>query len=228
MELSVSALNHSSRYTPKLQFCRNQRLDRRKRTLPRYHGIASNNMWSLFLNIRHSQLSPWFHSYFLWPFIFCILVNFPREAFPLWWGGVYVTKTRSTSCWKLWLQSLLKLHSNSIFLEVIMNLGSSNLYTGDHIAPLDVSVAAFYSGGNARIYWGLYIQRQKHATLWAIKHHGFSTWEIKLIVFPKSPSGPSPSPAQHSSIVWDSVVGPAISPAQGCQHLTATVEIPNA
>lgn len=31
MELSVSALNHSSRYTPKLQFCRNQRLDRRER-----------------------------------------------------------------------------------------------------------------------------------------------------------------------------------------------------
>lgn len=39
-------------------------------------------------------------------------------------GGVYVTKARSASHWKLWLQSL-KLHSNSIFLEVFMNFGSS-------------------------------------------------------------------------------------------------------
>lgn len=37
--------------------------------------------------------------------------------------------------------------------------------TGDHTAQLSVSVAAFYNGGNVRIYWGLYIQRQKHATL---------------------------------------------------------------
>lgn len=37
--------------------------------------------------------------------------------------------------------------------------------TGDQIAQLNVSVAAFYNGGNVRIYWGLYTERQKHATL---------------------------------------------------------------
>lgn len=97
-----------------------------EQNLPHYHGILSNNMWSLFLHsCSRANCRKWLHSSFpSWPFIFFVLVNFPREALPFWWG-VCVTKARFASCWKLWPRSLLKLHSNSIFLEVIMNFGSS-------------------------------------------------------------------------------------------------------
>lgn len=50
----------------------------------------------------------------------------------------------------------------------------------------------------------------------------FPTWEIKLIVFPKSPSGPSPRPAYTAPLCETVWLAQPSSEAQGCQHLTAT------
>lgn len=50
----------------------------------------------------------------------------------------------------------------------------------------------------------------------------FPTWEIKLIVFPKSASSPSPSPRPAQLHCVRQCGWPSRPSAQGSQHLTAT------
>lgn len=78
-----------ARSTPQLESCRKQCPFRKgEPVLPQARGTVSNSMWSLCLNSRSRancrQRSPFSFPYR--PFISFLLVNFPWEALPVWWG----------------------------------------------------------------------------------------------------------------------------------------------